>query len=234
MSVEMVSILVLCAIFLLATVYPIHMGALALAAAFVLGMWVLPGDAGARVDQIVAGFPGDLFVVLAGVTYLFAIARNNGTIGWLVQSAMRFVRGRVALVPWAMFFVAASLSAVGAAGPASVAMVAPIGIGFALRYRISPLVVGLMIVNGAGAGSFSPIGIFGSITNNVVERNGLETNPPVLFVLCMLLNVLLGVVIVSLLGARDGAAYDAIGAARRPVRPRPPSRPSSRWIGTAL
>ena len=111
-----------------------------------------------------------------------------------------------------MFFVAASLSAVGAAGPASVAMVAPIGIGFALRYRISPLVVGLMIVNGAGAGSFSPIGIFGSITNNVVERNGLETNPPVLFVLRMLLNVLLGVVIVSLLGARDGAAYEAIGA----------------------
>jgi di/tricarboxylate transporter len=178
----------------------------------VLGMWVLPGDPGARVDQIAAGFPGDLFVVLAGVTYLFAIARNNGTIDWLVHSAMRFVRGRVALVPWVMFFVAASLSAVGAAGPASVAMVAPIGIGFALRYRISPLVVGLMIVNGAGAGSFSPIGIFGSITNNVVERNGLETNPPVLFLLCMLLNVLLGAVIVSLLGARDGAAYEAIGA----------------------
>ena len=51
----MLSVVVLCAIFLLATIYPIHMGALALAAAFVFGMWVLPGDADARVDQIAAG-----------------------------------------------------------------------------------------------------------------------------------------------------------------------------------
>ena len=49
-----------------------------------------------------------------------------------------------------------------------------------------------MIVNGAGAGSFSPIGIFGSITNNVVERNGLETSPLTLFVVCLVFNVLLG------------------------------------------
>jgi di/tricarboxylate transporter len=150
----MLSVVVLCAIFLLATIYPIHMGALALAAAFVFGMWVLPGDADARVDQIAAGFPGDLFVVLTGVTYLFAIARNNGTIDWLVDAAMRSVRGRMSLVPWAMFFVASALSAVGAAGPATVAMVAPVGIGFALRYRIHPVAVGLMIVNGGSAGSF--------------------------------------------------------------------------------
>ena len=87
MSVELLSILVLCAIFLLATVFPIHMGALAIAAAFVLGMFVLPGDFDAKVDQIAGGFPGDLFVVLAGVTYLFAIAKNNGTVDWLVHAA---------------------------------------------------------------------------------------------------------------------------------------------------
>ena len=61
------------------------MGALAIAAAFVFGMFVLPGDSGAKVDQIVGGFPGGLFVVLAGVTYLFAIAKNNGTVDWMVH-----------------------------------------------------------------------------------------------------------------------------------------------------
>ena len=75
MSVELLSILVLGAIFLLATVLPIHMGALAIAAAFVFGMSVLPGSFDVKVDQIVGGFPGDLFVVLAGVTYLFAVGR---------------------------------------------------------------------------------------------------------------------------------------------------------------
>src|SRR5687768_8362139 len=79
-SVELLSVLILGAIFLIATLWQIHMGALAIAAAFVLGMCVLPGDFDARVDQIAGGFPGDLFVVLAGVTYLFAIAKNNGTV----------------------------------------------------------------------------------------------------------------------------------------------------------
>ena len=111
-------------------------------------MLVLPGDFDAKVDQIAGGFPGDLFVVLAGVTYLFAIAKNNGTVDWLVHAAMRSVRGRVALMPWVMFFVTAALTAVGAAGPAAVAMIAPIGIGFALRHKINPVLVGLMIVNG--------------------------------------------------------------------------------------
>jgi len=94
LSVEPLSILILGAVFLIATVGHIHMGALAIAAAFVLGMCVLPGDFDAKVDQIAGGFPGDLFVVLAGITYLFAIAKNNGTVDWLVQAALRSVGGR--------------------------------------------------------------------------------------------------------------------------------------------
>ena len=34
------------------------------------------------------GFPGDLFIILVGVTYLFAIANGNGTVNWLVQAAV--------------------------------------------------------------------------------------------------------------------------------------------------
>ena len=228
MSVEPLSILILGAVFLIATVGHIHMGALAIAAAFVLGMCVLPGDFDAKVDQIAGGFPGDLFVVLAGVTYLFAIARNNGTVDWLVQAALRSVRGRVALVPWVMFLVAAAATAVGAVAPAMVAMLAPVGIAFALRHRRSPVLVGLMIVNGASAGSFSPIGVFGSITNSVVERNGLEGSPPMLFVTCFLFNVLLGVIAVALFGGQtravrpgvDAAATDADAAAFGAAAPR--------------
>ena len=209
MSVELLSILVLCAVFFLATAFPIHMGALAIAAAFVFGMFVLPGDSGAKVDQIVGGFPGGLFFVLAGVTYLFAIAKNNGTVDWMVHAAMRSVRGRIGLMPWVMFFVAAALAAVGAATPAAVAMIAPIGIAFAMRHGINPVLVGLMIVNGASAGGFSPIGIFGSITNNVIERNGLESNPATLFLVVMSFNVVVAAVLVFLFRGGDRAQVAA-------------------------
>lgn len=194
MSVEVVSILVLCAIFVIATVLPIHLGALSLAAAFGLGMFVLDGTFKEKVDRISAGFPGDLFVVLAGVTYLFAIAKNNGTVDWLVRGAVRSVRGRVALLPWVMFFITAVLTAFGAVAPAAVAMIAPIGMGFASQYGISPLLVGLMVVNGASAGSFSPIGIFGTVTNGVVERNNLPGSPLTLFLASLLFNLLLAAI----------------------------------------
>ena len=100
MSVEVVSILVLVLIFLVATLLPIHMGVLAIAAAFVVGMAVLDGTGEEKLDTLVLGFPGDLFVILAGVTLLFAIAKNNGTVDWLVHAAVGSVRGRVSSSSW--------------------------------------------------------------------------------------------------------------------------------------
>ena len=63
MSVELISIVALIAIFVIATVLPVHMGALALVAAFIVGTTVV----GESTDDIVAGFPGDLFLILVGV-----------------------------------------------------------------------------------------------------------------------------------------------------------------------
>jgi di/tricarboxylate transporter len=198
MSQEVTSILVLVAIFAIGTLRPINMGLLGIAAAFIVGRAV-----GVAEDDIFAGFPGDLFIILVGVTYLFAIANNNGTVDWLVHAAVKSVRGRVALIPWVMFGITAVLTAVGSVVPAAVAIVAPIALGFAVRYRINPVLMGLMVVNGATAGGFSPISIFGSIVNGVVERNDLAGNPTLLFFSSLIFNTLLSVVVFFLFGGRD-------------------------------
>ena len=204
MSVELISILVLALIFLIATVRPVNLGALAIVAAFIVGISVLDEkDLGDRTDAIFAGFPGDLFVILVGVTYLFAIAKANGTVDWLVQAAIRAVQGRIGLIPWIMFLITACLTALGAVVPASVAIIAPIGMGFAVRYKINPLMMGLLIVNGASAGGFSPISIFGSITNGVVEKAGLPGNPTLLFLASFFVNLALSFVVFFLWGGRD-------------------------------
>ena len=205
MPVEVISIIGLIAIFLIATVLPVHMGALALVAAFIVGTTVV----GESTDEIVAGFPGDLFLILVGVTLLFAIAKDNGTVDWLVHIAVNAVGGRIALIPWVMFAVTGIITSVGAVVPAAVAIIAPIGMGFALRYRIKPVLMGLMIINGASAGGFSPLSIFGSIVNGVVERNNLPGSPLLLFLSSMLFNIVLGAVVFvlfgghALLGRRD-------------------------------
>ncbi|MER2242123.1 MAG: hypothetical protein ABS979_20675, partial [Rhodococcus sp. (in: high G+C Gram-positive bacteria)] len=96
---NVIALSVLVLVFVISTVRSVNMGALALVAAFVVGTLVFTVDT----SEILDGFPASLFVILVGVTYLFALARNNGTVDWIIHAAVRAVRGRVALVPWAMF-----------------------------------------------------------------------------------------------------------------------------------
>ncbi|MBM7439703.1 SLC13 family permease [Streptomyces sp. HB132] len=200
MSAELISILVLVVVFVIATTRSINMGALAFAAAFAVGELV----AGLDADGIFAGFPGDLFVVLVGVTYLFAIARANGTTDWLVQASIRLVGGRIALIPWVMFVITGALTAIGAVSPAAVAIVAPIALSFAARYGISPLLMGAMVVHGAQGGGFSPISIYGTIVNGILERENLPGNEIALFLASLVANlVIAGVVFVVFGGLRS-------------------------------
>ena len=200
MATQIAGIVLLAVMFIIATALPINMGALALVGAFIIG---LLSHLSSR--DIFAGFPGDLFVTLVGITYLFAIAQNNGTVDWLVHKAVWLVRGRIAAIPWVMFTVAAVLTAVGAVSPAAVAIIAPIALRFSQRYRISPLLMGLVVIHGAQAGGFSPISIYGGITNQVVERAGLPRNDLALFLASFFFNLGVAVLIFFLFrGHRTG------------------------------
>src|SRR5512134_2932357 len=150
MSPELLSIYALVAMFVVATVLPINMGVLAFVGAFLVGTLL----AGLSTKAIIAFFPGELFLTLVGITYLFALAQNNGTIDWLVRLAVRAVRGRMAAIPWIMFGISGVLTAVGAVSPGAVAIIAPIALGFAATYSISPLMMGLMVIHGAQGGGF--------------------------------------------------------------------------------
>lgn len=169
MNAHWISIFTLIGMFILATALPINMGVIAFVGAFLVGTLV----AGMNAKAIMGGFPADLFLTLVGITYLFALAQNNGTIDWLVKLAVRAVRGRIAAIPWVMFAIAALLTSVGAVSPAAVAIIAPIALGFAAKYGINPLLMGLMVVHGAQGGGFSPISIYGGITNKIVAKAGL-------------------------------------------------------------
>ncbi|WP_427762848.1 SLC13 family permease [Streptomyces sp. DSM 41931] len=212
MSPELLSVLVLAVVFVIATTRSVNMGALAFAAAFGVGTLV----AGLDADGVFAGFPGDLFVVLVGVTYLFALARANGTTDWLVHAAVRMVRGRVALIPWVMFALTGALTAIGAVSPAAVAIVAPIALSFAVRYGISPLLMGAMVVHGAQAGGFSPISIYGSIVNGIVEREKLPGSEITLFLASLLANLVIAAVVFAVCG---GPKLWRQGTVAEPVAP---------------
>ena len=198
MSAPVLSIIILAAMFLLATVLPLNMGALAFVGAFLLGTVVL----GMSTNDILANFPGGLFLTIIGVTYLFAIAQNNGTIDLLVRGAVKLVGSRVALIPWVMFAITAVITAVGALSPAAVAIIAPIALSFAGKYKISPLLMGMMVIHGAQAGGFSPIAVYGVTVNGILAKTDLAFSPTALFLSSLVFNTLIALVLFVVLGGR--------------------------------
>jgi hypothetical protein len=67
-------------VFLVGTLRPVNLGALGLVATFLVGTIVV----GEAPGQMFEGFPIDLLVLLTGITYLFGIAANNGTVAFVV------------------------------------------------------------------------------------------------------------------------------------------------------
>ncbi len=224
MGPEWVAIIALVALFVVGTVLPINMGALGFVAAWLVGMYSL----GLAEDEIIAGMSGDLVLTIVGVTYLFAIARDNGTVDLIVATAVKGVGGRVVLIPWVMFAVTGVLTAIGAVSPAACAIIGPIALGFAGRYGISPLMMGMMVVHGAQAGGFSPISIYGTITNTVMESAGLPNSELTIFFSSLVVNTILAAALFVVLGGPSLAS--------RRVDPEPEredDRPGSADGGTA-
>ena len=210
MSPEIVTIIALVVIFAIATFLPINMGALAFVAAFVVGTL----SVGMTTDEILGGFPAELVLTLIGVTYLFAIAQNNGTVDLLVRGAVRMVGGHVAAIPWIMFFVTALLTAIGALSPAAVAIIAPIALTFAARHGINPLLMGMMVIHGAQGGGFSPISVYGVTVNTIVEDEGLPNASVQVFLGSLFFNLAIALVLFFVLGGRKliGRKVDAHAA----------------------
>ncbi|MBE0010754.1 MULTISPECIES: SLC13 family permease [unclassified Arthrobacter] len=197
MTPEIISIIVLALLFLVATIRSVNMGILAFVAAFAVGVPV----AGMTTEDVVAGFPGDLFLVLMGLTFLFGFAQQNGSIDLLVQWSLKAVRGRVAAAPWIFFALSAMLISVGALF--AVAVVAPLAIPFARRYGMNQLMMGMMVVHGALAGAFSPISVYGAFINGYLQQEGLPTDPLALFLVPLVFNLVVASIVYLTMGGRQ-------------------------------
>ena len=196
LSIHLVGILGLVLVFLVGTIRSINLGVLSLVMTFLVGTIAV----GETAREMYSGFPVDLFVLLAGVTYLFAIAESNGTVDRIVEGAAGLVKDRRALIPWVVFVVASLPAMAGALGSAGVALLAPLSMRLAERYDIDRRMIGLMVVHGAGAGNFSPLNVLGAIVHQAVARNGLAMSPSALFWANLAYNVMLGAVIYLVFG----------------------------------
>ncbi|AQA02373.1 C4-dicarboxylate ABC transporter [Mycobacterium sp. MS1601] len=189
MTMSLLAFGVLVAAFAIGSFTPINAGLIATVSAFIMGILVF----GLPTKDVIAQFPSGLFFILVGATLLFGIMRVNGTIDLLAYWAERAAGGRRHLIPVMMFLLTAALCSAGAFTPAAVAIVAPVALGLAKRFGISTLAMGLVIVQGANAGAFSPVNPFGVLSNQMLADAGAAGDSGLLYIYCFLFNAVLAV-----------------------------------------
>jgi Na+/H+ antiporter NhaD/arsenite permease-like protein len=148
----------------------LNIGALALGLALVVGAWF----GHLKIDAILKGYPTSLLILLAGTTYLFSIAATNGTLDKVARYAVKAVRGRAAVLPIVLFFLAFVMSAIGPGQITTSALLSGPAMLLADQVGISPLLMALVVGNGAQAGAMSPIAPPGIISANILAKQGLH------------------------------------------------------------
>lgn len=214
------SIIILVALFAATLIPAFDLGLGALAAAFLLAL-----AADVATDDVTGFFPADFFVLIVGVTALFAVAHLNGTLDWLLDLLLRLVRGRLVLIVLVPFVIGAVLTAVGTLPAAATAIVSPIALGFAARYRISPLIAAVLGITGIISGLLSPLAVYGVTAREMSEKQGiaLPGSAPVTFLLGGLATGLVICAVLLTVGTRTGA----IPPGRITTAPEPPAAPSA-------
>jgi di/tricarboxylate transporter len=195
-SAALVSLIALLIAIVLSIVSRINVGLVALAMAWLVGVYVADLSANA----VIGGFPSVLFVTLVGVTLLFAAAEANGTLAAVAQRGVRIARGNARVLPLLFFLIASVVSSIGPGAISSVALVVPLAMAVGDRAGVPHFLTALMVANGANAGNLSPVSAVGVIVNNAMAGAGLPGHEGKVWLANLVVHVIVA-----------GAAYFLLG-----------------------
>jgi len=164
-----ISLLALAVAVIVGIMRNVNVGPLSLAIALVIGYYI----GGVSLKDIIAGYPVNVFLMLAGITYLFAVANVNGTLTKLTNFAIKSVRGNIALLPIVLFLLAFGLSSLGPGAITICALMAAPTMMLASRVGIPGFLMAVMVANGTQAGNMSPIAVAGVIVKGLAQKMNL-------------------------------------------------------------
>ncbi len=196
MDVPLMSLIALLIAIVVSVTTSLNIGTLAIGLSLVVGYYI----GGVKIPDIVKGYPTSLFILLAGTTYLFAIAQTNGTLEKVTKYAVKAVRGNVAMLPVVLFFLAFGLSAMGPGQITISALLAPPAMLLAGEVGISPLLMALVVGNGAQAGAMSPLAPPGIISASLLAKIGLHDVGMILWINMLITHVAVSILAYFLFG----------------------------------
>jgi len=197
MTIEIFALIGLVAVFAISALRNVHMGALALVFSFIVGIFLVQES----LDDVLGGFPVDALIILLGITYLFGLAHETGTIDWLVDRSLALIGNRVALLPWGLWAIATLVACLGTSHAAFA--VVPIAMTLAHSHRINSTMMGIAMSSAIVGGALAPTSIVGITVMSVARSSDIPYNPALMFGLSIGINALVVTVAFFMFGGRE-------------------------------
>lgn len=165
-TAALASIIALGIIVLISCFKEMNVGILGIAAALLVGILF----SGMKIAAIFKGWPVGLFMILIGVTFMFACAQVNGTMEKFSAYAVRLAKGNTALIPIILFILITLITTIGPGNIATTALMAPMAMAIAGRIGLSAFAMTLLVVGAANGAAFSPFAPTGIISNGIIAK----------------------------------------------------------------
>lgn len=146
---SIIALVILVIVIAIGFIKKVNLGFLGIGAAFILAL-----IAGIDPKYVPKAFDGDMFVTLVGVTFLFGMASQNGTLDLFSKKVVALVGKRTVLIPILMFFLSAFISAIGPGHIAAGILMTTFAVYLAFEMKINPITITTAL--------FSFYGLFGS------------------------------------------------------------------------
>ncbi len=126
--------------------------------------------------DVIAGFSSSLALQMIGITYLFAIINDNGTLELLAKKMVHLVGKRKHLIPFVMYILGFIICAVGPGAIPSLAIIPVIAIPVALSAGVNPIMTAIIGDLGVMSGRMSPLTPESAVVRELMEEQGLVGN----------------------------------------------------------
>lgn len=187
---DLVSLIVFCAVIVAAFLFKVNTGYMAIFAALMLAH-----IGGVSEKWLISSFGSSLFLMLLGVMYLFCIAQENKTLDVLAKKVIALCKGKVKLFPLILFLIGAVLSAIGPGLISVTALMAAIIVALAKQTGCEPIRLLPFGTLGAFAGGLSPITPSGIVAITTATESGIEGLTLPLFIAMALTNILFAAIL---------------------------------------
>lgn len=171
MNLGLISLIALLSAIVIGFIRKANVGVLCIAFSMVLGIIY-----GIKANDIIKGFSSSLCMQMIGITYLFAIVNENGTLELLAKKMVSIVGPHKALIPFVMYFLGFLISAAGPGAIPSLAIIPVIAIPVAVSAGINPIMTAIIGDLGVMSGRMSPLTPESAVVRELMAEQGLVGN----------------------------------------------------------